>query len=166
MDEKGRVLIDESLARWHETKGGRSDVEARHAEKRGSDIPGAIKTEKTAAGAPTFENSANNEGESGRTRYKTLTLHYENQQIMLEMALRRGIRYPEEAIKREANSLGNTLRAALERMIDQTAPRLAVMADPAERAALIMAEMRGIRRIIRAELPRALRRIRIHRGIS
>ena len=32
----GRVDIAASLARWNETKGGRSDVEARHAENRGS----------------------------------------------------------------------------------------------------------------------------------
>ena len=60
----------------------------------------------------------------------------------------------------EAGGIGATMRAAIERIIDQTAPRLAVMRDDAERRRLIDAEVRRVRWMLRRELPRALRRMR------
>ena len=96
----------------------------------------------------------------GRTKYKTLVLHYENQSIKLEMALRRGLRYAIADAKREAHGLGATVRAAMERLIDQTAPRLAVMSSDSDRRRLISAELRRLRWMIKTDLPRALRRLR------
>lgn len=172
--ENGRdVQIEASLQRLAERRGIRPDVAARHAAGRGRDIPSARHDGKNApaglenatAGA-TESNSAPQlealgvDGNGSRTKYKTIALHYENQAIKLEMALRRGLRYPKKSVEREAIGLGATVRAAMERLIDQTAPRLAVMRDPLARRALIEQETRRIQRMLRGELPRILRRLR------
>ncbi len=170
---RGQVEVEKSLERWHATKGARSDVAARHAENRGAEIPKADPAQKNAqegrkkAGA----DSGAADGMPGveqpggtRARYKLAALHYENQSIKLEMALRRGLRYPLALVRQEAGGIGSTVRAAIERIIDQTAPRLAVMRDDLERRRLIDAEVRRVRWMLKRELPRALRRMRAAGG--
>lgn len=152
-----RVEVEASLARWAETRGGRDDVAARHAETRGAEVSmGQPPVENATAG----ESSAPPSDGRGRTEYKAMVLHYENSNIKMEMALRRGLRYPRDLVKREAASLGGTTRAALERIVDQLAPRLAVMTNDLERRRLIDAELRRLRWLIKGELPRSLRRMR------
>lgn len=159
----GKLIdVEASLARLAQTTGGRPDVSARHAEKRGSAIPTAP---AAAPNAPTGAEGFDLDGEAqsgSKSIYKATALEFENKGIKLEMALRRGARHPLAAVKAEAAGIGGTLRSALERLIDQTAPRLAVMASAEERTALIGAEIRAVRRLIRSEFPRALRRIRNH----
>lgn len=170
---RGQVEVEKSLERWHATKGARSDVAARHAEKRGADIPESAPVEKNATKArktPGADSGAadglpGSEPAGGsRARYKLAALHYENQSIKLEMALRRGLRYPLALVRQEAGGIGATVRAAIERIIDQTAPRLAVMRDDLERRRLIDAEVRRVRWMLKRELPRALRRMRAAGG--
>ena len=162
--EGKRVVVEASLERWHATKGGRIDVEARHAQNRGAGIPEAKPATKKATRRETAQSEAQADGEdaigNGRTQYKALVLQYENQTIKLEMALRRGLRYPVADIRREATALGATLRAAVERLVDQTAPRLAVMTSTADRQRLLAAEITRLRRLIKGEFPRAMRRMR------
>jgi len=153
MADDGKVLIEPSLQRWHETKGHRTDMAEMHAKKRG----------QTVTNAPRGENAApdiSEGGESNRTRYKALLLHFENQSIKLEIALRRHARYPLEQIRHEATGLGAMLRASIERVIDQTAPRLAVSASKEERRRLLASELATLRRHLKAEFPAALRRMR------
>lgn len=165
----GMVNVEASVQRWYETKGGRDDVAARHAENRGAvgSIPQA-RAENGTVG-PKTATSAQLAGEGGatasgdgntRTRYKAVAMQYENQSIKLEMALRRGLRYPLALVKREALGIGSSLRAAVERVIDQCAPRLAVMTNDLDRRRLLDAELRRLRWMVRSELPRALRRMR------
>lgn len=170
---RGQVEVEKSLERWHATKGARSDVAARHAENRGADIPEAAPVEKNAtkdrktpgADSGAADGLPGSEPAGGsRQRYKLAALHYENQSIKLEMALRRGLRYPLALVKQEAGGIGATVRAAIERIIDQTAPRLAVMRDDSERRRLIDAEVRRVRWMLKRELPRALRRMRAAGG--
>lgn len=179
MHETGKVLVEPSLKRWHETKGGRDDMEAMHAKNRGSDIPEAGDGQKNAqqgqenastgnAGDRNKRNSGGNSGETdgsegveagSRASYKAMILKFENDLIKLEMSLRRGHRYQLDAIRHEASSIGGTLRAGLERLIDQTAPRLALITDPAARRRLLQSESRALARIIKNEFPRAMRRM-------
>ena len=49
---------------------------------------------------------------------------------------------------------------AVERVIDQTAPRLAVMTNDLDRRRLLDAELRRLRWMVKSEIPRALRRMR------
>jgi len=56
------------------------------------------------------------------------------------------------------------VRASLERLVDQTAPLLAITADRAEREAIIGRELKAVRRLLRKSLPRALRSLRAGRG--
>ena len=82
------------------------------------------------------------------------------EQIKLGMAMARGLRFNRKDVAREAVALGAIVRSAVERVIDQTAPRLAVMNAPDRRRELLGAELRAVRRALRAEFPRALRRLR------
>jgi hypothetical protein len=161
----GMVDVEKSIERWYATKGGRDDVAARHAESRGAVGSVAQPTaENGTAGRETATAAQPDVAPSGdggtRTRYKAMGLHFENQSIKLEMALRRGLRYPVALVKREALGIGSSFRAAVERVIDQTAPRLAVMPDDLSRRRLIDAELRRLRWMIKSELPKALRRMR------
>lgn len=161
------VDVEASLARLKATEGGRTDVAARHATERGAPVSqaaGTIVAGHTAAQAPcTAENDtpamADADG-AGRARYKAITLQFENQQIKLGMAMARGLRFTRKDVAREATALGAIVRSAVERVIDQTAPRLAVMTDDDRRRHLLAAELRAVRRALRTEFPRALRRLR------
>ena len=171
----GMVEVEASVERWHATKGGRDDVAARHAAQRGAGAanrgtvgvqakPSAEPAQNGLNNATSAQPGAQPSGEmpepGGRARYKAVSMHFENQSIKLEMALRRGLRYPLEAVRREALALGATVRAALERIIDQTAPRLAILGTGLERRRLIDTELRRVRWVVKSELPRALRRMR------
>ena len=52
------------------------------------------------------------------------------------------------------------LRAGIERVIDQTAPRLAACANDLQRRQILDKEIARLRHIIKREMPRALRRMR------
>lgn len=165
----GMVDVEKSVQRWYETKGGRDDVAARHAENRGAvGSVGGAKAENGTVGPKTAtsaqlagEGNATGGGDGNtRTRYKAVAMQYENQSIKLEMALRRGLRYPLALVKRESLGIGSSLRAAVERVIDQCAPRLAVMTNDLDRRRLLDAELRRLRWMVKSELPRALRRMR------
>lgn len=162
VEKDGRVLVEESLAKIAATQGHRGDVAARHAKIRGAEIPAPQQDGKNAskeAGQVAGEEDALPPA-GGRQRYQTLELHYENQQIKLEMALRRGLRFPREAVKREASGIGSTIRAALERLIDLTAPQLAAERSDTERARLIRIELKRVRWMVKREFPRAMRRMK------
>lgn len=161
-----RVDVEASLARLAQTTGTRPDVSDRLAAQRGVAVQAIARPARTArepAEAPEQYQDLPDAPETGsKARYKAASMHYENAAIKLEMALRRGIRHPLAAVRREAAALGGTLRSALERLTDQTAPRLSVLADGEPRADMILAELRAIRRLVRAEFARAPGRIKNH----
>ena len=125
--------------------------------------PHAAQTEKTHQ-PPNLDDAmpleADLSGMGGeRRRYKELLLHFENGQLKLEMALRRHLRYPADEVKAEALGYGAIVRAAFERLIDQTAPRLAA-AKTEDRPAIVRRELARLRNLVRREPVRALRRMR------
>lgn len=144
----GLVDVEASRQRIAETEGGRSDVAERNAQER------------RQPAAPSQEIDLGEQAAGSRAKFKAMAMHYENQSIKLEMALRRGLRFELDAVKSEAHSLGNTIRAALERLIDQTAPRLAMLKTRQERLRLLENEKRAMRRLVKSEFPRALRRMK------
>lgn len=164
----GSIDFDKAAAAWHATGGGRTDVSARHAQNRGAAIPMPHPQQKNATARQSAPDVANIDAGNlpaaddgaGRAKAKALLLHYENGQIKLEMALRRGLRYERSAVSRESTSLGATLRAGIERVIDQTAPRLAAASSELQRRQIIETEIKRLRWIIKRELPRALRRMK------
>lgn len=165
VEQDGKVLVAETVARVAATMAHRNDVAARHAAGRGADIPTPQLGAKNAPKAPDLI-SGSDDAEAGlpagggRQRYQALTMQYENQSIKLEMALRRGLRFRRDTVKREANGLGAMIRAALERLIDLSAPQLPTEKGEAERRRLILAEVNKVRRMVKREFPRALRRMR------
>lgn len=168
LDQAGRILVEESLARYHATAGGRTDVAQRHARTRGAELPpppDGVAAAPQAGKALEMEEgdeSGGDEAAGGRQQYKRMVMRYENDTIKLEHALRRHQRYPLDAVKAEAVNLGNTPRAAVERLIDETAPQLAI-ANPARRRTLLRQAVARVQRILKTERVRALRRLRERR---
>lgn len=168
LNERGLVEVEASMERWCATKGNRPDVAARHAAQRGAEVQTPTQPSDSATapqisatdGQPGATHSLPLPDSEGRARHKAVALQYENDTIKLEMELRRGQRYLVEDAKREGHGIGATLRAAMERLIDQTAPRLAVMRSEAERRHLIAAELRRMRSVVKTDLSRAMRRLR------
>lgn len=161
----GSIDFDKALAAWHANAAGNVGVAARHAAHRGAAIPKAHPEQKNAPAAPFGESTAPSNAslgldDSGRAKAKTLLLHFENSAIKLEMALRRGLRFERGAVKREAFALGAMVRAGIERVIDQTAPRLAAAGDDLERRRILEKEIKRLRWMLRREMPRALRRMK------
>ena len=154
-----RVDVEASLARMAETADpGRMDVTERHAANRQAAGKVIAPRSPPAQDAPT--DIALGIDPSGRAKAKALLMHFENSSLKLEMALRRGLRFERAAVKREATSLGAMLRAGIERVIDQTAPRLAACGSDIERRQVIDKEIRRLRWMVKRELPRALRRMK------
>ena len=91
-----------------------------------------------------------------RREYKLALLEAENQQLRLAMDLARGVRYYRQHVHEAAVGLGGTVRAMVERVIDQTAPALAAT-PPADRARMLDAAVRRLRQSLRWETVRALR---------
>lgn len=180
----GKLEVEENLRRWEATKAGsRPDVAARHASQRTQDSRMPIRTAENAttdhADQLTDEKSGPESEEtvpadqSGPSSLESGTLPYftarridaQNKLVKLGMQLRAARRFPVEGMRREALALGGTLRAALERLVDQTAPRLAVISDRSVRRDLLESETRQLRRDLRREFVRSLRRLRsIHAG--
>lgn len=165
-EPNGLFDFEKCAAAWHNSAGGRADVAARHAAHRGATIPMGQPTPKNAPAASTTSTAPATDDldidlDSGnRNKAKALILHYENSIIKIEMALRRALRYDLATALRESDSLGATLRAGLERMIDTCAPRLAATTDPKIRHNILADEMKRLRTLIKREMPRSLRRMR------
>ena len=145
LDESGKKIdVEASLQRLAETSNGANpSVSARH-EKARKTLKN-VKQKKTEA--------------VKRVDYKSQTLHFENEQLKLEISLRRHQRFELPDVRREAQNIGNTLRASIERLIDQTAPRLSVMKSEGDRNALLAAELFKLKSVVKSEFPRALRRM-------
>jgi transcriptional regulator with XRE-family HTH domain len=158
---EGLVLIEPSLQRWHASRGGRDDVAARHAEARGQGIP--LPGAESAPGSPVAglvagATAPETDGAS-RAQHQAVALHWQNELLRLQLQIEAGQQLPREALLAELQGLGATLRGAVERLVDQVAPRLAVATDPAERRRLLLRELRSVRHQVRHEFPRALRRL-------
>lgn len=161
----GRVAIAASLARWHATRAGREDVAQRHAEARGATIPLAAPQNAPLGpvaglgGAATAPATPAADGAEGRAHAAALTVHWQNQLLMLELGAATGAQLPREALLAELNGLGAALRGGVERLVDQLSPRLAAATGAEARHRLIQAEVRHLRRQLTREFPRALRRL-------
>ena len=184
----GFLDVDASLRLWQATKPGlRPDVLARHAAKRSPAIPEAIPAAAAPRSAPETASDAQDDGDAGTdpdrlldgdedgelsppaaaagsprlADYTQALLASQNALARLSIQIRTHKRYPADAIHDEAQALGATLRGALERLVDQTAPRLAVQRDPSARRALLVEQVKALGRTLRREMPRALRRLRL-----
>ncbi len=98
--------------------------------------------------------------EGSRQFYERQLQQTKNDHKALDFDLALGKRFLINDVRREAQALGNTLRASLERLVDQTAPRLAVTKDKKLRKQLLLDEIKKLNRVIKAEFPRAMRRLR------
>lgn len=178
LNAQGLVLVQASLASWHASRGSRDDVAQRHAEARGQAIP----TQRTQAHplpqpqkptsgpvsapaeAPEGSGASDDADEPTRATYRVQALAAQNDALQIELDRLRGRRLDREQAVREAQGLGNSLRGAVDRLIDQLAPRLAAGTSAADRARLLQRELAEARRALHTEYPRALRRLMQRRG--
>lgn len=169
LGDDGKLDVADNLRRWVSTRSGtRPDVAARHqAQRIAAGIVTHAPTPEIASVAQETTVSATIEptadpAEAAETLqdYQTRKITAENNLVKLGMALRSHRCYPLEDIRREALTIGATLRASLERLVDQSAPRLAIMTESRARLALLQEKTARLRAIINAEFPRALRRLR------
>lgn len=135
---------------------GRRDVADRHAQARGAALAGVKESLTVAPGVGGLDELP----AGSRAEAKAILMQIENGLMMIERDLRKGRRYDREAVRREAAALGSMLRAGIERVIDQTAPRLAATGDGALRRTILSREVARLRYVIKREMPRALRRMR------
>lgn len=153
------VDVEASIARIAETADpGRRDVAERHAAARA--VAGRPPLPEPAAIATAEPLPGLGLESGGRARAKAALMHFENNLLKLEMAVRRGLRFERATVNREAAGLGAMVRAGIERVIDQTAPRLAAARNELDRLRILDAELRRLRWVIKREMPRALRRMR------
>lgn len=160
MSADGRLVdVEASIARMAETADpGRMDVTERHAANR--EAAGKVAAAPSIpAPPPSIPDAGLGLEPTGRAKAKAALMHFENGLLKLDMALRRGLRYERAAVKREATGLGALVRAGIERVIDQTAPRLAAASNDLERRVILDKEIKRLRWMIKRELPRALRRM-------
>ena len=168
-----KVDVAASLARLDQLGVGkiRDDVAQRHAQEArqgaqtGSAIPDYQPSKKNqpnrnsgATGDATDGASSEDDLTAGRSAFVAISKHYENLLIRLEFQVSCGWRYSRSSVKEEAYGIGNTQRALVERINDQTAPRLAVM--DVGRAQLLMGEVKSAKRMMNIEHAAMLRRLR------
>lgn len=150
------VDVEASLARIAATADpGRRDVADRHAANRASAGRVAL-----PLAAPPADDSGLGIEHTDRASAKAALMRYENRLLKLEMDVRRGLRFERAAVNREASGIGAMVRAGIERVIDQTAPRLAAARNEPDRRRILDAELRRLRWVIKREIPRALRRMK------
>lgn len=144
-----KVNVEASLERIAQTASGANPaVSARHEAARKVEAKPRKKRE-AADVVPGSRQHFEREIQSIKNKHKEL-----NFDLVL------GKRFSIGDVRREALGLGNTLRATVERLIDQTAPRLSVMQDKTLRHALLQDELKTLRTVIKAEFPRAMRRLK------
>lgn len=143
-----RVEVELSLQKLDATASGANPaVAARHEAERKS----FVKPRKKRVAVEPVEGS--------RAYYERTAQSIKNKHKELSFDLVLGNRFMLGDVRREALALGNTLRATVERLIDQTAPRLAVMSDKGMRLRLLQSEIKALKLVIKAEFPRAMRRL-------
>lgn len=169
------VRVLESLQRLEATRGLRDDVAERHAAQRGQPLPaasgvgvvGVAEVSATAATGPNRGDAGAGQGAGPaeaanaglRAVHQRRALSASNSLLQVTLELQRGDRFPRDAVLAEAQGLGTSLRAGVERLIDQTAPRLAAAAagGGAEAQAAQRRILREELRVLRAALARDFR---------
>lgn len=168
--EDGKLDLDESISRWNLLRAGtRPDVDARLKELRESArpaIPPAVRAATITQEQEVVLESAPENGDEGPSATGDLQKHHarrlaaQNALARIEIDLRRHRRHMLSATLDEAQSIGGMLRAAADRLVDQSAPLLAAQGDKGDRLALLSIRCEELRRLFRREFPRALRRLR------
>lgn len=150
-DDGKLVDVELSLARIAATESGINPgaAERHEQDRKANRSDSKRKTKKTSVDAV--------EPVGERASFKSISLEFENKSTRLEMQLASGERYRNPVINDAAQTLGNTLRASVERLVDQVAPHLAVIQDPAQQKAHVENEVRDIRKLIKQEMMRAMR---------
>ena len=190
-DDRGLLDVQINLERWAQTASGkRPDVAQRHqnarsdedrakheaalairaARDRAEHAIDPLDLDQDRARDPVDQDMTIDDDEVGGAIaiepgtlawYGAQKIRAQNRLVLLGMALRAHRSYPLDGIEREAAALGGILRSAFDRLVDQTAPRLAIERSAEGRRAMIEAEIAEVRRIFRREFPRALRRLRM-----
>jgi hypothetical protein len=163
----GKIDGDASVARIAATADpGRRDVAERHAAARQA-AGKAVDRDMARRSAPRVLSDLPDLAESGedtaatgsRAEAKADLMRYENALMKIDQEKRKGLRFDLAIVKRESYALGALIDAERGRLIDQTAPRIAATDDLVQRQNIIDREIRRLRRVVKREMPRAMRRM-------
>lgn len=123
---QGHVYIKESLQQWNNTKGGRFDVEARHAAHRGAALPLSSAMAHLDSNLEDLTDLDESAGlATGELAiYKARALEAKNQMALLEVAISKGAMIHKADHQRDIAKLGASVRQGIERIIDNLAPQL------------------------------------------
>ena len=163
LDENKKVIVEASLLKIKATAGARDDVAARNAEVRTAKPRKKITANKKEAGelAKTIKpaKAVKELRAKNRVQHTADKLDFENQLQKLKINLAQGLRFENRAVREEATGIGNKLRSEIERLIDTTAPRLAIAKTMDERNRILQIELSAMRKAIKNAFPRALLRL-------
>lgn len=127
----GKVLINESLARWDDTKSGRLDVQARHAKARGHQIGTGRLDQADLADFEGLDDFDTSEGAVGQlANLKAQALEARNQMALIERALEKGDMVEMADHLGDVAKIGAQLRQAVENLIDNIAPQISGINQP------------------------------------
>jgi hypothetical protein len=128
LDEAGRVVVAESLARIEATRGARLDVEQRHAQQRGELAAGGALGDADVSAPGERDNDAPARAGGGDVRLVDAKLRKESAQAdqeEMKAAQMRGNLIPKDDVDAAMRFIGGAVRAALDVFPDQTAPLVA-----------------------------------------
>lgn len=167
LSENGNLVeVEQSLARLEETashsrQGVAAFHESRRAQKKPPQAP-EVKPEVTDAPKKRGRKPRGSDevDEHSRQFYERVYQGAKNNIKQLEFDMSYGRRFAMVDVKKEGQAIGNSVRAALERLVDSLAPRLALISSKQEKKQLIEQEIKQLRRVIKGEFPRAFRRLK------
>ena len=157
LDAGGRVIIEASLQAWQQGRGlkpGAADrIEALQATQTAASASANQTNTKPSNAKPKATKAT-----ASRSEAKARTLQAENTMAKLAIQLANHKVLDRASVAAESLAAGGHLRSGIERLIDQLAPRLAA-SPSAARPRLIAQAIQQLHQRLRADHPRALRRI-------
>jgi hypothetical protein len=153
LTEDGRVDVEKSLQRLHDTGGARPDVAERNAEKRGRPIhgqPNAVGEGGEPGRSTGLEGIGNSYQDARAVKEKYLAL-----QVKLEYERQVGNLIPREDVDHVLKAVGASIRAKHDVLADQLAPIVAPVTDMNEVHALLAEKFREVLAAVADDLRRA-----------
>lgn len=164
--ENGRVMVEQSLAAIKATQGAREDVAQRHAQNRGHALNTQQQTQQdtqqhatngattdatidTAYGDGVGEiPSAAKGAGADRAAYQSIAIEMKTNQLKLTEALKRQIRLDKADYYADVEMVALNMKSAIERLIDNLAPQISKITDPAERNQILQTEINAILEVL------------------
>ncbi|MDG4811914.1 hypothetical protein P8629_02740 [Hydrogenovibrio sp. 3SP14C1] len=142
LNERGKVLVSESIKLLAETDGHRTDLKEKHADSRGKNI-GKPSSEQTDHDYSDMEAKEEDIGKD-RAHWKAMTLDSENQMMLLNQAISEGDRVKLEDVIGDISGLAKSIKQGIQNLVDNLTPQIANISDEAEKKQRIESEVQKL----------------------